>query len=195
MRFAARLWLGSLVALSMGVTAYADGQSAVIKLTAPDPASEQGQTARLHAALDRAFGPGRWRVTSGYRSEARENELRAMGAGTVPVGVISHHSMGTPSAPGAYDVAVEGMLQARAAEILREAEPGFGRILFEGGHGPEGPHLHIEMGGGGAAHADAKTDKAAKPDAATVLAAHMNYCNSIYERVVDGQRNSKLKTC
>jgi hypothetical protein len=195
MRIAAKLWLGSLMALAVGANAaLADGQSAVIKLGV-DPSSEQGQKARLHAALDRAFGAGKWRVTSGYRSEARENELRAMGAGTVPVGAISHHSMGTPSDPGAYDVVVDGMDQARAAQLLRENEPNFGRILFEGAHGPEGAHLHIEVGNG-AIRLGAPGGKGAdKPDTATLIAAHTNYCNSIYERVVDNRRNSKLKGC
>ena len=126
----------------------ADGQAAVIRLGV-DPASEQGRSARLHAALDRAFGPGKWRITSGYRSEARENELRAMGAGTVPVGVISHHSMGTPSNPGAYDVVVDGMdLSKTPRRCLRDTDPCFGRVLFEGYHGPEGAHLVIEVGDG-----------------------------------------------
>ncbi|HEY3813049.1 MAG TPA: hypothetical protein VGL66_07465 [Caulobacteraceae bacterium] len=183
-----RVWLGSILAVLLcagtGETAFA--QSAIIRLGV-DPASEQGQSARLHAALDRAFGAGKWRVTSGYRSEALENQLRAMGAGTVPVGAISHHSMGTPDAPGAYDVVVEGMDQSVAAQVLRNTDPGFSRILFEGAHGPEGAHLHIEMG----------ARSAAGSTAPKLLSdtAHMDFCNSIYERVVDGHRNSKLKGC
>ncbi|HWE47402.1 MAG TPA: hypothetical protein VG407_15370 [Caulobacteraceae bacterium] len=190
-----RAWLGPLVAVLVcgtGPSAFAaDAESAVIRIGV-DPASEQGQTARLHAALDRAFGAGKWRVTSGFRSEAHENALRAMGAGAVPVGAISHHSMGSPSEPGAYDVVVAGMDQSRAAQVLREFEPGFSRILFEGAHGPEGPHLHIEVGDG-TVHLRSKA--AAKSDMATLIEAHTNYCNSIYERVVDNQRNSKLKGC
>ncbi len=173
----------------MGAPAFAadDGASAVIRIGV-DPASEQGKSARLHAALDRAFGAGKWRVTSGYRSQALENQLRLEGAGTVPVGVISHHSMGTPSSPGAYDVVVDGMDQSAAAQMLRATDPGFSRILFEGAHGPEGAHLHIEVGDGtalGGSTAPKLISASAK----------MDFCNSVYERVVDGHRNAKLKGC
>jgi hypothetical protein len=185
-----RAWLAAIAVLLIGGSAgralAVDGEGAVIRLGV-DPSSEQGQKARLHAALDRAFGAGKWRVTSGFRSEARENELRAMGAGTVPVGVLSHHSMGSPSNPGAYDVVVDGMDQAAAAKILRDTDPGFGRILFEGAHGPEGAHLHIEMGA-----ASAQGSTAPKLISAS---AKMDFCNSVYERVVDGRRNAKLKGC
>lgn len=186
-----RVWLGLAVAAVLSAAVAhaafaADGQAAVIRLGV-DPASEQGRAARLHSALDRAFGPGKWRITSGYRSEARENELRAMGAGTVPVGVISHHSMGTPSNPGAYDVVVDGMDLSRAAQVLRDTDPGFGRILFEGAHGPEGAHLHIEVGDG--------TNHGGSTAPKLLASAKMDFCNSVYERVVDGHRNSKLKGC
>ena len=185
-----RAWLGPVIAvlLAAGAPAFAaDGQSAVIRLGV-DPSSEASQSARLHSALDKAFGAGKWRVTSGYRSEARENELRGMGAGTVPVGVMSHHSMGTPSSPGAYDVVVDGMDQSHAAQLLRDTDPGFGRILFEGAHGPEGAHLHIEVGDG-SVHGGSTAPKLLSDTA------HMDFCNSVYERVVDGHRNSKLKGC
>ena len=34
----------------------------------------------FQAAMDRAFGAGRWRKTSGYRTQAQENALRRQGA-------------------------------------------------------------------------------------------------------------------
>jgi hypothetical protein len=94
--------------------------------------------------MDRVFGAGRWRETSGYRTLAQENELRKQGAGTVPLGERSHHSMGRPDAPGAYDIVVEGMApQLAAAKLKRSGEP-VARVVAEGSHGPQGPHLHVE---------------------------------------------------
>ncbi len=192
-----RLWLGSILAAAL----CAGSQAAALDLVSaapvvrigPDPASAQGRVARLKDALDRAFGSGRWRITSGYRSQERENELRALGAGTVPVGVTSHHSMGTTSAPGAFDVVVDGMAQSLAAVTLRRTDPGFGRVLYERAHGPEGAHLHIEMDEFGApriAHGDPTAGvKTISFDA------KMAACNSIYERVVGGRRNPKLRGC
>jgi hypothetical protein len=190
-----RVWVGSVLAVLLGggavAPAYAGDEAAAVIRIGPPPESAASKSARLHAALDKAFGQGKWRVTSGYRSPERENQLRLMGAGTVPVGVLSHHSIGTPSAPDAYDVVVDGMTQSRAAEILRKTDPNFSRVLYEAPHGPEGAHLHIEMGDGIVRHAPS----AAPADQAALITAKMDACNSVYERVVGGHRNSKLKDC
>ena len=100
----------------------------------------------FHATMDRVFGPGQWRQTSGYRTRAEENALRRAGAGTVPVGAISKHSLGNREKPGAYDAVVHGMALATAADKLRRAAgAGFARVIAEGAHGPEGAHLHVEL--------------------------------------------------
>ena len=98
------------------------------------------------ATMDRVFGPGRWRQTSGYRTRAQENALRRAGAGTVRAGAISRHSLGNREKPGAYDAVVHGMALATAADKLRRAAgAGFARVIAEGAHGPEGAHLHVEL--------------------------------------------------
>ena len=135
--------------------------------------------------MDQAFGPGGWRETSGYRSPERENQLRLEGAGTVPAGRMSRHSLGTPEAPGAYDAVVYGMSQARAAAVLRSADEGFSRVLVEAAHGPEGPHLHIEIGDGLGVSSTRTIRDAPEADV----------CDSIYLRVVDGRRDPRLKGC
>jgi len=94
--------------------------------------------------MNTVFGPSGWRETGGYRPPEREDELRAEGALTVPVGHISPHSTGTPDAPGAYDIVVAGMTPEQAAEALRRSGLRFRRIFPEGGHGTQGPHLHVE---------------------------------------------------
>jgi hypothetical protein len=99
---------------------------------------------RFRAMMDRVFGAGRWRETSGYRTLAQEDELRKQGAGTVPVGERSRHSMGRPDAPGAYDVVVDGMApQLAAVKLKRSGEP-LARVVAEAAHGTQGPHLHVE---------------------------------------------------
>ncbi|HXA40201.1 MAG TPA: hypothetical protein VNW53_14470 [Phenylobacterium sp.] len=95
--------------------------------------------------MDRVFGPGRWRETSGYRTVAQENALRRAGAGTVPAGRLSRHSLGDPEAPGAYDAVVAGLTPAAAAARLKRAGAPLARVAAEGAHGREGPHLHIEL--------------------------------------------------
>jgi hypothetical protein len=102
----------------------------------------------FRATLDRVFGPGRWRQTSGYRSVAQENALRRQGAGTVPAGHVSRHSLGDPEAPGAYDVVVAGMSPAGAAAKLRRDGAAFPKVAAEAAHGGQGPHLHIELASG-----------------------------------------------
>jgi hypothetical protein len=147
-----------------------------------DTAGGQTQTERLHSTLNRVFGAGQWRETSGYRSPERENELRREGAGTVPEGQLSRHSMGTPDAPGAYDVVVAGMSTEGAAQVLRRSGEPFVRVLAEGAHGPEGSHLHIEPGTGLAAAAPAAADLTPKADPG----------DSVYLRVTAGHRNPVL---
>ncbi|HEY7901484.1 MAG TPA: tetratricopeptide repeat protein [Caulobacteraceae bacterium] len=102
-----------------------------------------GQTA-FKSTMNTIFGAGTWRETGGYRSQARENQLRAEGALTVPVGAISHHSMGTPDAPGAYDIVVRGMTPSQAASRIRKSGVAYRRLFPEGSHGSQGAHLHVE---------------------------------------------------
>jgi hypothetical protein len=99
----------------------------------------------FRSVMDRVFGPGRWRMTSSYRSQAQEDALRRQGAGTVAPGHISLHSVGGPNAPEAYDAVVDHMPLATAAAKLRQAGGGFSRVLAEGAHGPQGAHLHVEL--------------------------------------------------
>jgi hypothetical protein len=99
----------------------------------------------IHATMDRVFGEGAWRLTSGYRTVAQENALRRAGAGTVPAGRLSRHSVGGPEAPGAIDAVVHGMSLRTAAQKLRQDGEGVDRVLAEGAHGREGAHLHIEL--------------------------------------------------
>lgn len=94
--------------------------------------------------MNAVFGPGKWHVTGGYRSQKREDELRAEGAGTVAPGERSRHSLGTPDAPGAYDIVVDGMSIQIAAAKLRKSKAPLARILAEDAYGTQGPHLHLE---------------------------------------------------
>lgn len=110
------------------------------------PGSREG----FQAAMDRAFGPGRWRKTSGYRSQAQENALRRQGAGTVAPGHVSYHSIGAPDAPSAYDAVVAGMSPVSAAAKLKQVGGPFTRVLAERRHGAQGAHLHIELARGAA---------------------------------------------
>src|SRR5579863_685735 len=123
---------------------YAEPKPAADKPTEPGAPATGTQKQRFRHDMDHVFGPGRWRETSGWRSRARENELRREGAGTVRAGEVSHHSMGTPDAPGAYDVVVDGMSNAAAAAKVRAESSDFSRVVAEGAHGPEGQHLHLE---------------------------------------------------
>jgi hypothetical protein len=141
-----------------------------------DSAAGGGRFERISSTMDRVFGPGRWRQTSGYRSPAQEDELRREGAGTVAPGRLSHHSLGTTDAPGAYDVVVAGMSAQTAAVALKRSGAGFSRILAEGVHGGQGPHLHLEPG---VAHAGPTPAQSEADDV-------------IYLRVVDGERNRRL---
>ncbi len=112
--------------------------------------------ARFIDLMNGVFGTGNWRETGGYRSPARENELRAQGAETVPPGTLSRHSLGNIEAPGAFDIVVVGMSPEQAAISLRRSGIGFRRLFPETSHGTQGPHLHVEPdmieAGGAAAH-------------------------------------------
>jgi hypothetical protein len=99
----------------------------------------------FEATMDRTFGAGRWRKTSGYRTQAQENALRRQGAGTVAPGRISRHSIGDVDAPSAYDAVVDRMTLASAAEKLKRAGGPVARVVAERAHGRQGPHLHIEL--------------------------------------------------
>jgi hypothetical protein len=110
-----------------------------------EPASAQSSAhARFTAIMDEVFGPGAWRMTGGYRTPERENQLRAQGAMTVRPGRLSRHSLGTPDAPGAYDLVVNGLSPHEAAARLRRAGAPFARYQPKGAHGTQGPHLHLE---------------------------------------------------
>src|SRR5687767_233881 len=100
--------------------------------------------------MDNVFGRGAWRMTGGYRTPEREDELRAQGAMTVRPGGLSRHSLGRPGAPGAYDLVVNGMSPSEAASRLRAAGAPFARYQPKGAHGTQGPHLHVEPYGFGA---------------------------------------------
>jgi len=114
------------------------------------PALAQGMTeAKFAAYMDTVFGRGAWRMTGGYRTPEREDQLRAQGAMTVRPGGLSRHSLGRPGAPGAFDLVVDGMSPSEAAERLRRAGAPFARYQPKGTHGTQGPHLHLEPYGFG----------------------------------------------
>lgn len=106
--------------------------------------AEDFNQAHFTSLMNSVFGAGNWRQTGGYRTPAREDQLRAEGALTVPPGVLSRHSMGRPNAPGAYDLVVDGLSPSEAAARLFASRGQFRRLLPEGAHGTQGPHLHIE---------------------------------------------------
>lgn len=122
-----------------------------MSLCAAPASAEQMTHERFAAVMDNVFGPGAWRMTGGYRTPQRENELRAQGAMTVRPGGVSRHSLGRPGAPGAYDVVVNGMSPYEAANRLRAAGAPFARYQPKGAHGTQGPHLHLEPHGFGQA--------------------------------------------
>lgn len=130
----------------------------------------------FRTTMDKVFGEGRWRQTSGYRTKAQEDELRRQGAGTVAPGHTSRHSVGGPDAPGAYDAVVDHLPLSTAAAKLRNAGGPFARVLAEGAHGAQGAHLHVEL---------AKTSATQKvaPEAVE---------DTIYLRAVNGRRNPEL---
>jgi hypothetical protein len=155
MKFAAgSICAAGMMALCLA-TAAAAGPIQVVSAHDEFNAAHPGRAAKASAAkesgndfrstMDRVFGPGRWRQTSGYRSQAQEDALRRQGAGTVAAGRISQHSIGGSGAPGAYDAVVDRMSPGSAAARLRQASGAFSRVVAEGAHGAQGPHLHIEL--------------------------------------------------
>lgn len=138
----------SMAAASLPIVVSADEEAEKanpgrhLRRQADDDARTDGD---FRATMDRVFGPGRWRQTSGYRTRAQEDALRRQGAGTVPPGRLSRHSLGNPDAPGAYDAVVEGMASQTAAAKLRRAGGAFAKVIAEGPHGGQGPHLHVEL--------------------------------------------------
>jgi len=120
-----------------------------LSLAAGAASAEEFTQAKLTGVMNSVFGAGKWRLTGGYRSPEREDELRAQGAMTVRPGGLSAHSLGRPGASGAYDVVVNGMDPWEAAARLRAAGAPFARFMPKGAHGSQGPHLHLEPGGGG----------------------------------------------
>jgi hypothetical protein len=143
--------IGSAPAAHAGVPAIVSADDEAEKAN-PGRSERRGQLhprrargRNLHATMDHVFGEGRWRLTSGYRTAAEEDALRRAGAGTVPAGRLSKHSLGGPDQPGAVDAVVPGMTLKAAAAKLRKDGEGLDRVLAEGAHGPEGAHLHIEL--------------------------------------------------
>ena len=157
MKFAAALAAGALSIAGAAGGARAQSISA---------SAASGSVGR---AMDHVFGPGQWRQTSGYRTPAEEDALRRQGAGTVPAGHLSHHSMGGPNAPGAYDLVVDGVPASVAAARLKRSGAPFTRVVAEGAHGGQGPHLHVEPVAGAPAEPAPEV--------------------TVYERIVGGRRN------
>jgi hypothetical protein len=122
-----------------------------LSLLAGSASAEEITRDRFASIMDSVFGHGAWRMTGGYRSPQREDELRAQGAMTVRPGGLSRHSLGSPDAPGAYDLVVDGLSPYEAADRLRSAGAPFARYQPKGAHGTQGPHLHLEPDGFGSA--------------------------------------------
>lgn len=122
---------------------------ALLSLLAGPALAQEITEARFSSIMDTVFGRGAWRMTGGYRTPAREDQLRAQGAMTVRPGGLSRHSLGRPGAPGAFDLVVDGMSPGEAAERLRRAGAPFARYQPKGAHGSQGPHLHLEPRGFG----------------------------------------------
>ena len=123
--------------------------AAALSLLAGPALAEPVTHEKFAAVMDGVFGRGAWRMTGGYRTPEREDQLRAQGAMTVRPGGISRHSLGRPGAPGAYDLVVDGMSPSEAARRLRAAGAPFARYQPKGAHGTQGPHLHVEPYGFG----------------------------------------------
>ena len=96
------------------------------------------------ADMDRLIGKGRWKDTGDYRSPARENQLRAQGAGTVRPGGVSAHSRGAPEAPGAHDFVPQGESVPDALARLK-GQPGIKDAFYEAQSGTQGGHIHVDM--------------------------------------------------
>jgi TPR repeat protein len=138
----ARAWLRKAADQGDVTGEYRLGMSYAEDAVAPSRVSASRDSFRV--VMNSVFGERRWRETGGYRTPGREDQLRAEGAETVPVGRLSSHSLGTPSAPGAYDIVVVGLSPSQAAQKLIRSGIEFKRLFAEGSHGTQGPHLHIE---------------------------------------------------
>jgi hypothetical protein len=164
MRFRATCLLAAAgVTLGLATTP-AFGQIEVVSADAdyarfhPKPVvASEAPSGDFTATMDKVFGAGRWRQTSGYRTKAQEDALRRQGAGTVAPGHTSLHSIGGPQAPGAYDAVVAHLTPAQAAAKLQQSAGGAFRVLAERAHGPQGPHLHVERVSARTARAPAET--------------------------------------
>ena len=146
MKFAA----AATFAIALGLATTAAAQIQVVSADQEYDAAHPRPVAKasgedFHSTMDRVFGAGRWRQTSGYRTKAQEDALRRHGAGTVSPGHTSLHSVGAPDAPHAYDAVVDRMTLASAAAKLKQAGSGFSRVLAERAHGRQGAHLHVEL--------------------------------------------------
>jgi hypothetical protein len=145
-------WLTAATGLGLAfATTAAAGTIEVVSADAdyarfhPKPvAASPAPSGDFSATMDRVFGAGRWRQTSGFRTRAQEDALRRQGAGTVAVGHTSLHSVGGPDAPHAYDAVVAHLSTAEAAAKLKQNAGGAFRVLAERAHGPQGAHLHVE---------------------------------------------------
>ena len=63
---------------------------------------------------------GRYRGTGGTTARRDgNNSFAAPGAATVPSGIVSHHSLGDPDAPGAHDFTANGMTLAQVRAALK----------------------------------------------------------------------------
>jgi len=120
------------------------GLALILSMGSARASAEEFTQARLTNVMNSVFGAGKWRLTGGYRTPEREDELRSQGAMTVRPGGMSAHSLGRPGASGAYDVVVNGMDPWEAAARLRAAGAPFSRYMPKGVHGSQGPHLHLE---------------------------------------------------
>lgn len=94
------------------------------------------------AAMDTAFGKGKWKQTSGLRSEQQQAALVRQGAQAAPAG-RSRHEQGTPDAPGARDIVVPGMTPQQVAARMKATGIDTAGFLPEGRAGNQGAHLHV----------------------------------------------------
>lgn len=95
----------------------------------PAPQGSLPSQADFSAAADKAFGRGKYRITSGYRPPWKN-------AGTKGSAVSSHHQDGSPEEPGAFDLVVPGMSSSQAAAHMEKAG-------WQATYLPEGDHLHV----------------------------------------------------
>jgi hypothetical protein len=121
--------------------------------------------AKFSALMDKTFGAGAWKLTGGYRSKAREDQLRREGAATVPPGKASAHSKGDEEEPGAYDIVVPGMSPKMVAKKLAASGAVFDRLYPEDGAGSQGAHLHVQPAGNAAPGEDWGNDPLVTPGA------------------------------